>query len=244
MPAPPQHVAIIMDGNGRWARARGKPRAFGHRAGVEAVRKAVHAAGDLGVRWLTLFSFSTENWNRPPREVGYLFKLMQDYVDADLHRFVEEGVRVRVIGGREGLDPKLIALIDRAESATAHNSDFHLIIAFNYGGRSELARAAAKLAKDVEAGVLCSSAVDESALAGYLDTAGMPDPDLLIRTSGEQRVSNFLLWQCAYSELVFLDCMWPDFDAAQFAAAVETFAARDRRFGALKPEADPAYAQS
>lgn len=226
-----------MDGNGRWARKRGRPRVFGHKQGVDAVRRAVRAAGDLGVRWLTLFSFSTENWNRPPDEVNYLFQLMQDYVNQDLHRFVEEGVRIHVIGAREGLDERLAELIDRAEGRTAHNSDFHLVIAFNYGGRDELTRAARALAQDVADGRLAPQGIDGQALASRLDTAHMPDPDLLIRTSGEQRVSNFLLWQCAYAELVFMDILWPDFEKAHLRAALDQFAQRERRFGGVSAPA-------
>lgn len=234
---PPEHVAIIMDGNGRWAKKRGRPRMFGHRQGMEAVRRTVEAAGDLGVRWLTLFSFSTENWSRPADEVGYLFQLMQDYVNADLQRFVEQGVRIHVIGSREGLEPRLLELIQRAEHKTAHNDRFNLVIAFNYGGRDELTRAATALARDVAAGQLSVSDITRESIAERLDTAHIPDPDLLIRTSGEQRVSNFLLWQCAYSELVFLDTLWPDFDRDEFVRALDVFAARDRRFGGVAPAA-------
>ncbi len=232
-----------MDGNGRWAQARGKPRAFGHRQGVEAVRGAVQAAGDLGVKWLTLFSFSTENWRRPADEVGYLFKLMREYVNADLHRFERQGVRIRVIGARDDLDADLLELIERAEARTAHNSAFNLVIAFNYGGRGEITRAALGLAQAIADGGLDPSDVDEERFAGFLDTHGMPDPDVLIRTSGEQRISNFLLWQCAYAELVFLDVLWPDFDRSAFEGALALYAQRERRFGDVTTSAEVGHVE-
>ncbi len=233
-----------MDGNGRWAKRRSRPRAFGHKQGVEAVRRTVKAAGDLGIRWLTLFSFSTENWRRPKDEVGYLFQLMRDYVNAELHRFIEEGIRIRVIGVRDGLDSALLELIERAEASTAHNTEFNLVIAFNYGGRSEIARAARQLAQDVANGDMEIADIDEAAFAQRLDTAAIPDPDLLIRTSGEQRVSNFLLWQCAYSELAFLDVLWPDFDYDHFASALEDYARRERRFGDVAAPIEAGHVQS
>ncbi|MCW5723735.1 MAG: di-trans,poly-cis-decaprenylcistransferase [Maricaulaceae bacterium] len=225
------HVAIIMDGNGRWARARGQPRAFGHRRGVEAVRGAVKTAGELGVRWLTLYGFSTENWRRPIEEVDALFELLRRFVDADLERLAGEGVRVRVIGRRSDLAPDLTEIIDRAEARTRDNSDFNLVIAFNYGGRDEIARAARRLAEAAAAGEIDPAQIDEAAFAASLDTAGMPDPDLVIRTSGEHRTSNFLPWQAAYAEYVFLDVLWPDFEAAHFRRAVDEYRARERRFG-------------
>ena len=227
----PQHIAIIMDGNGRWAGARGRPRAFGHKAGVEAVRRTVRAAGELGVKHLTLFSFSTENWRRPPAEVSALMDLLKAYVDTDLEKLHAEGVRVHIIGGREGLSAGILEIIERAEVRTVENDDLHLYIAFNYGGRDEIARAAKRIAERVARGEVSPHEVDESLVADHLDTSGVPDPELIIRTSGEQRISNFLVWQGAYAEFVFTDTLWPDFDKAALAQAVETFSARERRFG-------------
>ena len=228
-----RHVAIIMDGNGRWAQQRNRPRAFGHNKGVEAVREAVRAAGNLGVKYLTLFGFSTENWRRPSDEVDALFELMKRFVDADLEKLHKEGVNIRIAGRREGLADDLLAIIDRAEARTADNDRCFLTIAFNYGGRDEIVRAARRLARDVKSGAINPDAVDENAFAAYLDTAGMPDPDLLIRTSGEHRTSNFLIWQAAYAELVFLDVLWPDFSAEHFKAALDEYASRQRRFGGV-----------
>ena len=227
----PQHVAIIMDGNGRWAASRGRPRAFGHRKGVEAVREAVRNAGELGVRYLTLFSFSTENWNRPAAEVEALFELLRRFVAADLDRLHAEGVRVRILGRREGLGEELLKLIGSVERQTAGNDRFFLNIAFNYGGRDEIIRAA-RLAAEAHGGDL--SRVSEADFARYLDTADLPDPDLVIRTSGEHRISNFLLWQAAYAEFVFMDRLWPDFDKAAFEQALSEFASRDRRYGGVR----------
>lgn len=229
----PRHVAIIMDGNGRWAKARGRPRAFGHARGVEAVRRVVEAAGEMGVRHLTLFSFSTENWNRPADEVGALFELMRRYVEADLETLKGRGVRVRIIGRRDNLSADLRTIIERAESGTRHNRDFHLTIAFNYGGRDEIVRAARDLARAAKAGELDPEAIDSDAFAAGLDTADLPDVDLVIRTSGEQRISNFLLWQAAYAELLFLDVLWPDFEPKHLAAAIESFQQRERRYGGV-----------
>ena len=228
-----RHVAIIMDGNGRWAQQRGRPRAYGHSKGVEAVREAVRAAGNLGVRYLTLFGFSTENWRRPSDEVDALFDLMKRFVDADLEKLNKEGVNIRIAGRREGLSPDLLAIIERAEARTADNDRCFLTIAFNYGGRDEIVRAARRLARDVADGKCDPEAVDEAAFAAYLDTAGMPDPDLVIRTSGEHRTSNFLIWQAAYAELIFLDVLWPDFSAQHFKTALDQFASRQRRFGGV-----------
>ncbi|MGX6648027.1 polyprenyl diphosphate synthase [Maricaulaceae bacterium MS644] len=226
----PRHVAVIMDGNGRWAAKRGRPRAFGHREGVEAVRRTVRAAGDMGVTHLTLFSFSTENWRRPVDEIDALFDLLRRYVEADLERLTGEGVRIRVIGRREGLSRELLNIVERAETRTAHNDAFHLTIAFNYGGRDELVRAARRAAEALDGDL---SGLDEAGLARFLDTDGLPDPDLVIRTSGERRISNFLLWQAAYAEFVFVDTLWPDFDGAAFAEAVSVYAGRQRRYGGL-----------
>lgn len=229
----PAHVAIIMDGNGRWAKARGRPRAFGHRRGVETVRRAVETAGDLGIRYLTLFSFSTENWNRPADEVGALFQLMKNYVEADLEQLAARGVRIRIIGRRDNLGEDLRAIIDRAEARTSANDSFHLTIAFNYGGRDEIVRAARSLACAAREGALDPETLDEAVLSGALDTRDLPDVDLLIRTSGEERISNFMLWQLAYAELLFVDVLWPDFSAAHFGDAIDAYKQRSRRYGGL-----------
>ncbi len=227
----PRHVAVIMDGNGRWAHARGRPRTFGHKEGVEALRRAVEAAGDLGVSYLTVFGFSTENWRRPADEVSALMELLRLYVALDLERLAREGVRVRVIGQRDGLAPDILQIIERAEIRTAHNRGLNLTIAFNYGGQSEIVRAARRVAADAAAGLLDPAALTEHSFAAYLDTADLPDPDLVIRTSGEQRISNFLLWQAAYAELVFLDILWPDFNREALERAIAEYHNRERRFG-------------
>jgi undecaprenyl diphosphate synthase len=226
-----RHVAIIMDGNGRWAQARGQPRSMGHRAGVEAVRRTVAAALDAEVGYLTLFSFSSENWSRPPAEVEFLFGLLRMYIRRDLARLHRDGVRVVVIGRREGLPEDIANLIREAEALTSENRRLWLIVAFNYGGRDEIARAARRLAVKAAKGILDPDTIDEEALAAHLDTAGIPDPDLLIRTGGELRLSNFLLWQAAYAEFVFLPVYWPDFDASHFNAAIDEFGTRVRRYG-------------
>jgi undecaprenyl diphosphate synthase len=230
----PDHIAIIMDGNGRWAKARGLPRAAGHRAGVEALRATVRAVGDLGIDWLTVYAFSSENWSRPKSEVSDLMGLLKHFIRRDLAELHQAGVRVRVIGGREGLDPEIGGLLHEAEALTALNKARNLVIAFNYGGRDEIVRAVRRVSKAVAAGELKTEAITEETFSSYLDTAGIPDPDLVIRTSGEQRLSNFLPWQSAYSELVFAPCYWPDFGRAQLLEAVETFAARERRFGGVQ----------
>ncbi|MGE0829048.1 MAG: isoprenyl transferase [Hyphomonadaceae bacterium] len=230
---PPRHIAIIMDGNGRWARARARPRTFGHREGVEALRRAVEAAGALGVPYLTVFGFSTENWSRPPEEVSALMELLRLYVDRDLERLAQDGVRVRVIGGRDNLKPDILEMIERAEARTAQNTALNLTIAFNYGGQQEITRAAKKLALDVAAGAVAADAISPELFASYLDTRDLPAPDIVIRTSGELRLSNFLLWQAAYSELMFLDVLWPDFDRAALEQAIEAFARRERRYGGV-----------
>ncbi len=230
LPAPPRHVAIIMDGNGRWASSRGRPRAFGHRQGVESLREAVRAAGELGVKQLTVFSFSTENWRRPAEEVEALFELLRRFVAADLDRLADEGVCIKVIGRNEDLSDDLIKIIENAEARTAANTKFKLVIAFNYGGRDEIVRAARRACRD-SGGDL--SALTEADFARYLDTTDMPDPDLVIRTSGEHRVSNFLLWQAAYAEFVFTDVLWPDFGEADLKAALDEYAQRKRRYGGV-----------
>lgn len=237
-PAPtPRHIAIIMDGNGRWARQRSRPRTFGHSAGVDALRRAVEAAGELGVSYLTVFGFSTENWRRPAEEVNALFDLLRLYVAHDLDKLVREGVRVRVIGERTGLQSDIAEIIERAEARTRENDKLNLTIAFNYGGQSEIARAARRIAADVSAGKLSPDAVDTSLFERYLDTSALPAPDLLIRTSGEFRLSNFMLWQSAYAELVFLDTLWPDFDKNALRAAIEQYQQRERRYGGTDPGA-------
>ncbi len=231
--ASPEHVAIIMDGNGRWATRRGLSRLAGHKRGVERVREIVKACPDLGVKYLTLFAFSTENWKRSEAEVTGLMRLFKRYIRKESAKLVEEGVRVRFIGGRERLDSDLRALMASLEAATACNERFHLTVAINYGGRDELARAAQRLAVDVAAGRIEASAIDEAALEARLDTVDLPEPDLVIRTSGEYRVSNFLLWQSAYAEFAFEDKCWPDFTVDDFAACLSRFGQRERRFGAV-----------
>jgi undecaprenyl diphosphate synthase len=227
------HVGIIMDGNGRWAAARGQPRFEGHRRGVEALRRAVRAASDLGVRYLTVYSFSSENWARPPQEVAELMGLLKLFIRNDLMTLQESGVRVRVIGERDNLKPDIIDLLDEAEQRTRRNTKLDLIVAFNYGSRREIVEAARSMARDVASGLLRPEDIDEAGFAARLHTAGTPDPDLIIRTSGEMRLSNFLMWQSAYSELVFLPICWPDFDRPAFEQAIESFRARERRFGGV-----------
>ncbi len=229
----PNHIAIIMDGNGRWAKARGLPRAAGHERGVEALRRTVDAAGRMGVKYLTVFSFSTENWQRPVEEVNALFGLLRAYVKRDLKRLKREGVRIRIIGARDGLPDDIINLIETAEAETQENTGAYLTIAFNYGGQEEILRAARKLAVEVSQGRLSPAQIDSERFENALDTAGLPAPDLLIRTSGESRISNFLLWQLAYTEISILDTLWPDFDVPHLKRVLADYAARDRRFGGL-----------
>lgn len=225
----PLHIAIIMDGNGRWAQARHRPRVFGHQAGVKTVRKIVEDAANLGVKYLTLYSFSTENWTRPKAEIAALFSLLRQYVKDDLETLNKNNVRVRILGSRKGLKPDLLDLIERVERRTENNTEFHLNVAFNYGGRDEILRA---IAKASEAGVDLST-LSEGDLTSYLDTADIPEPDMVIRTSGEARVSNFLLWQAAYAEFIFTDVLWPDFSKSDLEAAIAEFQTRERRFGNL-----------
>ena len=229
----PKHVAIIMDGNGRWAQARGKPRLFGHHAGARRVREIVEACPDLGVKYLTVFAFSTENWKRTQSEVSGLMKLFKRYLMSETKRLVTSGVRVRFIGDRIRLDETLVALMDELELLTCDNDRVHLTVALNYGGRDEVARATKRLSREVAAGRIDPETVDAETLARYLDTYVLPDPDLVIRTSGEARISNFLLWQSAYSEYEFIDTLWPDFTREEFARVLTGFAARERRFGAV-----------
>lgn len=229
----PAHVAIIMDGNGRWATERGLPRVAGHKAGVEALRQTVRAAADLGIEWLTVYAFSSENWSRPKSEVLDLMGLLKLFIRRDLAELHKSSVRVRVIGERQGLDPEIAVLLDEAETLTVGNDKLNLVIAFNYGSRDEIVRAVRKAATAVQAGVLPVEGITAETFSGFLDTVGMPDPDLIIRTSGELRLSNFLLWQAAYAELIFLPCYWPDFGKAEFAAALASYARRERRFGGV-----------
>jgi len=228
----PRHVAIIMDGNGRWAEAKGRPRLFGHHAGARRVREVVMACPDLGVKYLTIFAFSTENWKRTQSEVAGLMSLFRRYITKETRALAERDVRVRFIGDRVRLDKKLTDLMDRMEQETAHNDGVNLTIAINYGGRDEVARATRRLAMDVAAGRLDPKDVNEETLPKYLDTHVLPDPDLVIRTSGEARISNFLLWQSAYAEYEFIDTLWPDFTAEELARLCISYGTRDRRFGA------------
>jgi undecaprenyl diphosphate synthase len=229
----PAHVAIIMDGNGRWAQMRGLPRHEGHRRGLEALRRTVRHAGELGIRVLTVYSFSTENWRRPKAEVSFLMGLLRRFVENDLAELHEAGVRVRIIGSRDDLAPDLRALVERAESMTQDNTGLTLAVAFNYGSRDELTRMARRLAQDVAAGRVTPDAIDEEMLGARLDTGGLPDPDLVIRTSGESRVSNFLLWQAAYAEFIFTPVLWPDFDRKALEEALAEYHRRERRFGGV-----------
>jgi undecaprenyl diphosphate synthase len=229
----PKHVAIIMDGNGRWAAARGLPRVEGHRRGVEALRKAVRAAGDLGISYLTIFSFSSENWSRPQSEIRDLLSLLRRFIRNDLADLHKSNVRVRIIGERDDLDPDIRRLLQEAEDLTRGNDGLCLVVAFNYGARQEIARAARRLALDVAEGRISADEIAPERLARYLDAPDIPDPDVIIRTSGEQRLSNFLLWQAAYSELVFVPINWPDFDRAALESAIAEYRRRERRFGGL-----------
>jgi undecaprenyl diphosphate synthase len=233
----PAHIAIIMDGNGRWAQLRGLPRAEGHRKGLEALRRTVHTAADLGIRYLTVFSFSTENWRRPPTEVSFLMGLMKRFVEKDLAELHAANVRVRIIGNRETISADIRQLVEQAEAVTRGNERMDLLVAFNYGSRDELSRAARMMARDVAEGRLDPEAVDEQAIAARLDTAGLPEPDLVIRTSGENRISNFLLWQAAYAEFVFTPVLWPDFDKKALEDALAAYAGRERKFGGLTAQA-------
>lgn len=229
----PQHVAIIMDGNGRWAQSRGLPRSAGHRMGVEAVRRTVRAAIEIGVKYLTIFSFSSENWARPASEIDDLMGLMKRFIRRDLAELHQNNVRVRVIGEREGVDAELLGLIDEAVELTNANTALDLVIAFNYGSRAEIARAARHLAERVLEGTIKAEQITPEALSAALDTQSIPDPDLLIRTSGELRLSNFLLWQSAYTEFVFLETCWPDFGREHLQQAIDEYRGRDRRFGGV-----------
>lgn len=227
----PRHVAIIMDGNRRWAARRHMPKKMGHRAGVDAVRNIVRAAGEIGVKYLTLYGFSSENWKRGPEEVSDLMGLLRLFIRRDLAELHQNGVHVRIIGDRAHLDPDIVSLIEEAEALTADNTELNLIIAFNYGGQSEIAAAVRRIAAKVKGGEIEPDDIGPETIEAHLDTAGTPHPDLVIRTSGEKRLSNFLLWQSAYSEFVFTDVLWPDFDKATLEAAVQEYLSRDRRYG-------------
>lgn len=229
----PRHVGIVMDGNGRWASARGLPRSEGHRRGIAAVRRTVEAALNRRIEYLTLFSFSTENWSRPVEEVEFLLGLMRHFIRRDLADLHRQGVKVTIIGDRQRLPRDILTMIDEAEKLTAGNNRLNLQVAFNYGSRDEITRAIARIVGKVGTGELDPSTIDEETVASCLDTASIPDPDLVIRTGGEFRLSNFLLWQSAYAEFVFLPVMWPDFDAAAFDAALDEYRRRGRRFGGV-----------
>ena len=229
--AAPLHVAIIMDGNGRWAMARNLPRTAGHKRGAESVKTAIKSAVEIGVSYLTLYGFSQENWNRPETEVNDLMGLLRFHLRSEINYLSEKGVRLRVIGDRERLAPDIINLIENAEEKTSSNTRLNLIVALSYGGRSEIAHAARQLAHKVKDGVLEPEEINEALFENNLYTASIPDPDLLIRTSGEQRISNFLLWQLAYAEFVFIDKHWPDFSKEDFEFAIREYQARDRRYG-------------
>lgn len=231
---PPRHVAIIMDGNGRWAKLRGRPRLVGHHAGARRVQEIVEACTPLGVRYLTIFAFSTENWKRTQTEVAGLMRLFKRFISAKAQELNSKNVRVRFIGDRVRLEPRLQDMMDSLELLTSDNTGVNLTIALNYGGRDEVARATKRLAQDVAAGRLDPKDVDGETLPRYLDTCYLPDPDLVIRTSGEARISNFLLWQSAYAEYEFIDTLWPDFSAEEFAKVLARYGQRDRRFGAVK----------
>ncbi len=232
LPAP-AHIAIIMDGNGRWAKARGLPRAAGHKRGADAVRRVVEGCYELGVSYLTLFAFSSENWKRPQAEINDLMGLFRHYFRVELKRLDDNGVRIRFIGSRDNLPEDIVRQIQEAEARTKTNRRLTLVIALNYGGRGEILQAAQRLAKDVAAGEVRSDDVCEATFAGYLETDDIPDPDLIVRTSGEQRLSNFLLWQAAYAEFIFMNQLWPDFDKACLAEAIHEFHRRERRYGAV-----------
>ncbi|MGV8956056.1 MAG: isoprenyl transferase [Cypionkella sp.] len=230
----PAHIGMIMDGNGRWAKARGKLRTEGHIEGVKALRNLVELCINHGVANLTVFSFSSENWTRPRDEIAFIFNLLRRFVASDLQKLIRNNVKVRIIGSRTGLEPSLVRLIDDVEAKTAANTGLTLIVAFNYGGKAEITDATRAIAREVAAGRLDPDDITEGTIERALYTHGIPDPDLIIRTSGEQRISNFLLWQAAYSEFVFVEENWPDFNEASFLRVLETFSLRDRRYGGLE----------
>lgn len=229
----PRHIAIIMDGNGRWATKRGLARTAGHKAGVEALRVVVNEAGESGLQWLTLFAFSSENWSRPDSEVSELLMLLKLFIRRDLGLLNKNNVRVRIIGDRIHLKPEIRELLTEAERFTRGNTGLNLVIAFNYGSRDEITRAMQSLGADIAAGRLDPLSISTDLISAHLDTSGMPDPDLIIRTSGEMRLSNFLLWQAAYAELLFVPCLWPEFGAKEFNEAIAAYKNRNRRFGGI-----------
>ena len=233
----PRHVAIIMDGNGRWAETRSLPRTSGHKQGVEAVRRTVRACIELGIPYLTLYSFSSENWSRPAEEVKFLFNLLRRFIHQDVAELHAVGVRVVVVGNRANLSEDLVALIEESEALTADNTRMTLVVAFNYGGRDEIVRGVRRIAEKAAGGQLAPDDVSEELLSGHIDTAGIPDPEMIVRTSGEKRLSNFLLWQSAYAELVFIDEHWPDFNRELLTRAIEMFRGRNRRFGGISATA-------
>lgn len=230
----PVHLGVIMDGNGRWAKARNKRRTEGHIEGVKALRKLVELCINYGICHVTVFSFSSENWTRPKEEIAFIFSLLRRFVASDLQRLIRNNVRVRIIGSRRGLEESLIRLIDDVEAKTAGNSGLNLHVAFNYGAKAEITDAVRRIASAIAAGTMEVEEIDEAAVERQLYTAGIPDPDLIVRTSGEQRISNFLLWQAAYAEFVFVDEYWPDFDEATLVRVLQTFTRRDRRFGGVE----------
>jgi undecaprenyl diphosphate synthase len=232
----PAHIGVIMDGNGRWAKARGKPRTEGHVAGVKALRGLVEHCINYGVEYLTVFSFSSENWTRPKDEISFIFGLLRRFVASDLEKLHRNNVRVRIMGSREGLDDSLRRLIAEVEATTALNSGLQLQVAFNYGGKAEIAEAVRRIAGLVASGRLKAEDITEDTIGRALYTAGMPDPDIIIRTSGEQRISNFMLWQSAYAELVFVEENWPDFNEATFVRVLEEYSGRDRRYGGVEAQ--------
>ena len=232
----PRHVAIIMDGNGRWAAARGLPRSAGHKTGIDALRRAVRAASDLGIEFLTIYSFSTENWSRPKTEVMFLLELLRRFIRQDVAELHATGVKIKIIGDRTDLEPKLVKMLEDAERLTANNTSLKLVVAFNYGSRQEIVRAVQKIMGRVRDGALDPLSINVEMLNQNLDTVGMPDPDLLIRTGGEERLSNFLLWQCAYTEFVFVPEFWPEFNAEILVRAINEYKARERRFGGIKAQ--------
>lgn len=233
----PRHIALIMDGNGRWAKNRLLPRSAGHRQGVEALRRTIRAAGELGVEFLTIFSFSSENWSRPKEEIDDLLDILRRFIRRDVAELHGAGIRIMVIGERIGLEPDIVSLLEESEKLTMHNTGMTLVVAFNYGSRQEITRAAQKVAQDCIEGKLDPANITPQILADNLDTNGIPDPDLLIRTSGEERLSNFLLWQCAYTEFVFVEEQWPDFSKELLERAIESYLSRDRRFGGIRVQA-------
>ncbi|UXM94044.1 isoprenyl transferase [Bartonella sp. HY329] len=229
----PKHIAIIMDGNGRWAKKRQLPRVAGHKAGAEALRKIVDHGNKIGIKWLTFFAFSSENWARPKDEVSHLLSLLKYFIRSDINKLKANNVRVRIIGCRQGLSDDILSLLEDAEKTTAANDGLNFIVAFNYGSRNEITRSVKTIAEQISQGVLKPEEITEALISSHLDTCFMPDPDLIIRTSGEMRLSNFLLWQAAYAELCFVPCFWPDFSSVDFDKAIEAYQKRDRRFGAV-----------